>query len=84
VVTRGLTSRECVLERVARVDAAFPDPDAAEVTRIGPDVRKDYPDWWFCVRPSGAERGLLRITVEARDPALAAARLSSILDIIDR
>ncbi|NLW49812.1 MAG: hypothetical protein GXY85_03075 [Candidatus Brocadiaceae bacterium] len=28
-------------------------------------VRVDYPDWWFCVRPSGTEP-IARLTVEAR------------------
>jgi len=82
--TRRFASREEAIERVVRVDAEFPAADATEVTRIGPDVRKDYPDWWYCVRPSGAERGLLRITVEARDPAVAAGRLADILALIDR
>lgn len=71
-------SREEAIERVGRADARFPDAEAAEVTRLGPDLRKDYADWWFCVRPSGAERGLLRLTVEARDAATAASRLAEI------
>lgn len=75
-------SREEAIERVARADAGFPDSAAISVTRIGPDVRKDYADWWFCVRPSGAERGLLRLTVEARDPATAAQRLADVRAII--
>ncbi|MBM4038078.1 MAG: phosphomannomutase/phosphoglucomutase [Planctomycetes bacterium] len=80
---RHLGTREAAIERVRRVDAEFP-AEGAQATRIGPDVRKDFPDWWFCVRPSGAERGLLRVTVEARDPALAAARLAELLALIDR
>ncbi|HUT34943.1 MAG TPA: phosphomannomutase/phosphoglucomutase [Planctomycetota bacterium] len=80
---RRFGTREEAIERVARVDAEFPAA-GAEATRIGPDVRKDFADWWYCVRPSGAERGLLRVTVEACDPAVAAARLADILAIIDR
>jgi phosphomannomutase len=47
-------------------------------------VRVDYPDWWFCVRPSGTE-AMARLSVEARSPERLRARtrvLSRIFEIL--
>jgi phosphomannomutase len=77
-----LESREVAIERVRHVDRLFPDAEARRVTRIGPDVRKDYPDWWFCVRPSGTEPRLLRLTVEARSREVAEARMAELKALI--
>lgn len=79
-----LASRQAALDAVARCDAAFPDADARRVTRLGTDVRKDYAGWWFCVRPSGTEPRILRVTIEARDRALAEARLADLRRIIEQ
>ncbi len=78
-----LESREAALDAVRRCDNAFPDADATRVTRLGPDVRKDYAGWWFCVRPSGTEPRLLRVTVEARDRAVADDALARLRAIIE-
>lgn len=43
----------------------------------------EYPDWWFNVRPSNTEP-LLRLTVEAKDRAALALRLSELQAIIRR
>lgn len=77
-------SREEAVARIASVDARFPDAAAAEVTRFPPDVRKDFADWWFCVRPSGTEREVLRLTVEARDRATADQRLAELKALIQQ
>ncbi len=71
-------TREEALARVGRVDACFPDAAALGVTRLATDVRKDYDGWWFCVRPSGTEREVLRITVEAGDGPTAQRRLAEV------
>ncbi|MHC4592499.1 MAG: hypothetical protein ACYS8L_07385, partial [Planctomycetota bacterium] len=45
-------------------------------------VRADYPDWWFCVRPSGTEP-IARLALEARSPGLLqerAAELSALFE----
>jgi phosphomannomutase len=73
-----LASREAALAAVKKLDALHPDHEARRVTRIGVDVRKDYEDWWFCVRPSGTEPKLLRITVEAKSPEIAEARMAGL------
>ena len=77
-----LDSREAALERVRHIDRQFPDAEARRVTRIGPDVRKDYDDWWFCVRPSGTEPRVLRLTVEARSRAVADHRVAELKALI--
>jgi len=77
-----LASREVALERVRHIDSLFPDAEARRVTRIGPDVRKDYADWWFCVRPSGTEPKVLRLTVEARERAVAEKRMAELRALI--
>jgi phosphomannomutase len=77
-----LESREVARERVRHLDGLFPDAQARRVTRIGPDVRKDYADWWFCVRPSGTEPRLLRLTVEARTKAMAASHMAELQALI--
>jgi len=77
-----LASREVALERVRHIDSLFPDAEARRVTRIGPDVRKDYDDWWFCVRPSGTEPKVLRLTVEARERAVAEQRMAELRGLI--
>ncbi len=41
----------------------------------------DYPDWWFNARGSNTEP-LLRLNVEARDPAFGAAKTKELLEII--
>jgi phosphomannomutase len=76
-------SREEAVARIPKVDAAFPDASARQVTRFPPDVRKDFDGWWFCVRPSGTEREVLRLTVEARDKAIAEARLAELKALIE-
>jgi len=76
-------SRDDAIAHIPRLDASFPDADAREVTRLPTsDVRKDYDDWWFCVRPSGTEPEVLRITVEARDQATAQRRLAELNAIL--
>jgi phosphomannomutase len=40
-----------------------------------------YPDWWANVRPSNTEP-LLRLNVEANDPATLAAKRDALLSII--
>ncbi|MCD6415124.1 MAG: hypothetical protein J7M08_00295 [Planctomycetes bacterium] len=45
-------------------------------------VRADYPDWWFCVRPSGTEP-LARLLVEARTRELARERTEFLLALFD-
>lgn len=52
---------EIICERDWQVDQRS-DPESVE---DADGVRLDYPDWWFCVRPSGTEP-LARLTVEAR------------------
>ena len=79
-----LASRDAALAAVKRCDAAAPDGEARRVTRIGVDVRKDYADWWFCVRPSGTEPRLLRLTVEARSKDIADRRMAELRGIIER
>jgi phosphomannomutase len=81
-VNLELESREAALEGVKRVDAHFPDDDARRITRIKPDVRKDYDDWWFCVHPSGTEPRLLRLTVEARTKETADARMAELKGLV--
>jgi len=78
-----LESREAALAAVKRCDQATPDADARRVTRLGVDVRKDYDDWWFCVRPSGTEPRLLRLTLEARSQAIADQRIADLRGIIE-
>jgi phosphomannomutase len=41
----------------------------------------DYDDWWFSLRPSNTEP-LLRLNVEARDPAVGEAQRDKILSMI--
>ena len=41
----------------------------------------DYDDWWFSLRPSNTEP-LLRLNVEARDPAVGEAERDKILSMI--
>ena len=79
-----LESRDAALAGVKRCDEALPDGDAVRVTRIGVDVRKDYADWWFCVRPSGTEPKVLRLTVEARSEEVATARVAELRQIIEQ
>ncbi|MBM4032077.1 MAG: phosphomannomutase/phosphoglucomutase [Planctomycetes bacterium] len=76
-------NREEAVARIPRADAAFPDASARQVTRFPPDVRKDFDGWWFCVRPSGTEREVLRITVEASDKAAAEARLADLKALLE-
>lgn len=71
-------SREAALAAVEKLDALYPDDEAARVTRIGVDVRKDYEDWWFCVRPSGTEPRLVRLTVEAKTQEVADVRMAEL------
>jgi phosphomannomutase len=73
-----LPSREDAVECVKHIDGLFPDGEAHRLTRFGPDVRKDYEDWWFCVRPSGTEPRVLRLTVEARKSAMAEERMAAL------
>jgi phosphomannomutase len=82
-VNLELESREVARERVRHLDAQFPDSEARRITRIGVDVRKDYADWWFCVRPSGTEPRVLRLTVEARSKALAESQMARLRAIIE-
>ena len=77
-----LTTRDAALAAVAKVDDLYPDADSERVTRIGVDVRKDYDDWWFCVRPSGTEPRLLRLTVEARSQEVADMRMAELKALI--
>jgi len=81
-VNLELESAEAVLEAVRRADAHFPDHGARRVTRIGPDIRKDYDDWWFCLHPSGTEPRLLRLTVEAKTQHVAEARMAELKGLI--
>jgi len=76
-------SREDAIAHIPRLDVPFPDASARDVTRLPTsDVRKDYDDWWFCVRPSGTEREVLRITVEARDQSAAERRLAELKAVL--
>ncbi|MFP4056477.1 MAG: phosphomannomutase/phosphoglucomutase [Candidatus Brocadiia bacterium] len=77
-VNLELADHQAVLDGIRRADEHFADDEARRVTRIGPDVRKDYADWWFCLHPSGTEPRLLRLTVEARDPEAANARMDEL------
>jgi phosphomannomutase len=73
-----LPSREDALAAVETLDRLYPDEEAERVTRFGVDVRKDYDDWWFCIRPSGTEPRLLRLTVEATSQEVAEARMAEL------
>ena len=73
-----LDSHDAVLAAVERIDRLCPDGPARRVTRVGIDVRKDYEDWWFSVRPSGTEPCLFRITVEAKTQAIAERRMAEL------
>ena len=81
-VNLELASREVALERVRHIDGLFPDAEARRVTRIGVDVRKDYDGWWFCVRPSGTEPRVLRLTVEARSKDFADGQMARLKALI--
>ncbi len=73
-----LASREAARAAVERIDSLYPDAEARRVTRFGIDVRKDYGDWWFCVRPSGTEPRVLRLTGEAKTHDVAEARMAEL------
>ena len=60
---------EIICERNWRVERGCAPVDIEEAD----GVRLDYPDWWFCARPSGTEP-LARLTVEARTPEQATRR----------
>ena len=81
-VNMKLESREAAIKGIRRADAHFPDESARRVTRIEADVRKDYDDWWFCLHPSGTEPRLLRVTVEAKDKAVADARMAELVGLV--
>lgn len=53
-------------EQMARVQSLA--KGAKVITRI--EDRYEFPDWWFCVRPSGTEPRKIRMTVEATSPQL--------------
>jgi phosphomannomutase len=44
-------------------------------------ITVSYPDWWFNVRPSNTEP-LLRMNLEAADPAAVKARLADLTKIL--
>jgi len=84
--------------RVARAAVdAFPEPD--EITceidwqvrrRCRPrdidgseGVRVDYPDWWFCIRPSGTEP-LIRLSLESRTAERLEEKLSALRGLVSR
>ena len=73
-----LDSRQAALDAVHTLDVLHPDAQARRVLRIGTDLRKDFDDWWFCVRPSGTEPRFLRLSVEARTRPLAEARTAEL------
>jgi len=76
-------SDEVGLYAISRVDAAFSDQEAIRVTRYEADLRKDYRDWWFCLRPSGSEViPRLRLSVEATAREAAAQHMAEITAII--
>jgi phosphomannomutase len=62
---------------VDKVAAAF--PDAKQEREDGLTV--DLGDWWFNVRPSNTEP-LLRVNLEAPDPASCQAHLSEVLAVV--
>ena len=45
-------------------------------------VRVDYPDWWFCVRPSGTEP-IARLALEARTDELLAEHTTALTSLFD-
>ena len=46
-------------------------------------VRIDYPDWWFCVRPSGTEP-IARVVVECTDRDAVEGRTQRLLRLFER
>ncbi len=63
----GRVLRDCRGEDIARADG----------------VRVDYPDWWFCVRPSGTEP-IARVVVECTDRSAVAGRTDWLLHLFER
>jgi len=63
--------------KLAQLERSFPDAQTDHLD----GVTIQYPDWWANVRPSNTEP-LLRLNVEADDPALLAKRRDDLLAII--
>ena len=86
---------ELCLKTAGAILQMFPNPDeiicekdwqvlrgcCAEDLNGAEGVRVDYPDWWFCVRPSGTE-DIVRLTVEASRPEVADERLQQISGVV--
>jgi len=64
---------EIICERNWQVDRKCAPTDIEQAE----GVRVDYPDWYFCVRPSGTEP-LARLTVQAKTPEQAAQMQQSL------
>jgi phosphomannomutase len=62
---------------LARVRSAFADGKADELDGL----TVEYPDWWFNLRPSNTEP-LLRLNIEAPDPAALDAQRERILALV--
>jgi phosphomannomutase len=70
---------EITCEREGRVarDCAGPDVQTCD------GVRVDYPDWWFCVRPSGTEP-IARLALEARSIELLEERTRALSSLFEQ
>ena len=54
--------------------------DGGELSTLD-GIRIDFPDWWFNVRPSNTEP-LLRLVLEADDPALLAEKQAELIEFL--
>jgi phosphomannomutase len=63
--------------KMKEVEAAFAD---AEIDHLD-GVTCQYPDWWCNVRPSNTEP-LLRLSMEAKDPAALAEKIAALEAIL--
>jgi phosphomannomutase len=64
-------------DAMRRVEQAVPDGTHDHTDGL----LVEFDDWWFSLRPSNTEP-LLRLNVEARDPAIGEARRDQILSIV--
>ena len=75
-INRRVTDIDALLDAVEAEHAG----SATEVSRLdGLLVR--YPDWWFNLRPSNTEP-VVRLNLEAADPAAMSAHRDALLDRI--
>lgn len=70
------TSNEKVIDKL---QAAFADGQQQQLDGL----TVNYPDWWFNIRVSNTEHGLIRLNIEAANEALLQQKIAQIKQIVE-